>query len=316
MHFARIALAALALGLTQGAIVRADVLDTKLPAQAWSKTFGNMRVQKYGSGSPALILVPGLACGPWSYRDTIGREAAKHAVYAVTLAGFDGLPAGEDATLDAAEASIVTLITSEHLDKPVLVGHSLGGTLALRFGIDHSDLVRAVVAVDGLPVFASLAEASAEQRAAAAQQFYTSVNSASAADYAKVETGYVDDYVTDQTLAAKVATLALRSDQKAVAEYGKELQLLDLRPQLSKITVPAAEIAPLPSLPLPSYMPAFMAQMSASDRSAVTIGFYQSLLAGAPAIKVLPVADSRHFIMLDQPAAFASTLDGFIATLK
>jgi pimeloyl-ACP methyl ester carboxylesterase len=316
MKNAAAALLALGLGLAGAAVAAADPLDAKLPAQAWTKTIGSIQVQKYGAGSPALVLVAGLGCGAWSWRDTIGREASAHAVYTVTLAGFDGVPAGDGATLDGAEASIAMLMTSEHLDRPVLVGHSLGGTLTLRFGLDHPDLVRGIVAVDGAPVMPQLAMATPEQRAAAATEFYTTVTSATPEAYAKLETQFTDDYVTDRTLAAKVSTLVLRSDQKAVAEYGKELYQLDLRPQLSKLSVPAAEIAPIPGLPLPTYLPAFMAAMSPADRRGATLSFYQSLFANAPAVKIIPVDDSRHFVMLDQPAAFAAALDGFVATLK
>src|SRR5580704_1318629 len=100
------------------ASVRADPLDTPLPKPAWERTVGNLRVEKYGSGNPALILVPGLGCGAWSWRDTVAREAAKHTVYTVTLPGFDGLPPGANDTMDAAEASLVTLIAGEKLVKP------------------------------------------------------------------------------------------------------------------------------------------------------------------------------------------------------
>ncbi len=294
---------------------QADPLDTPLPKAAWVKTVGTLRVEKYGQGSPALILVPGLACGSWSWNDAVAREAAHHVVYSVTLAGMDGLPGGPQATIDNAEASIVTLIASEHLDKPVVIGHSLGGSLALRFGIDHGDLVKAIVSVDGTPVMPQLATLTAAERTGASQQFHDVVASQSKADYAKAEAAITADYVTDPALAAKVSDLVLRSDQNAVAEYGRELYLFDLRPMLPKLTVPTAEIAPIPGVPLPSYLPSIMASMSMDDRTKASVGFYQSLLAGAPNLKIIPVVNSRHFVMLDQPAAFQLALDGFLAGL-
>jgi pimeloyl-ACP methyl ester carboxylesterase len=169
---------------------QADPLDTPLPKAAWVKTIGSLRVEKYGQGAPALILVPGLGCGSWAFRDTVAREAPHHVIYSVTMAGTDGLPGGSDATLDNAEASIVTLIANEHLKMPVVVGHSLGGTLALRFGIDHGDLVKAIVSVDGTPVQPQFAMASAAERTAAAQQFYDVVSNQSQADYEKAEARY------------------------------------------------------------------------------------------------------------------------------
>jgi pimeloyl-ACP methyl ester carboxylesterase len=294
---------------------QADPLDTPLPKAAWVKTIGSLRVEKYGQGAPALILVPGLGCGSWAFRDTVAREAPHHVIYSVTMAGTDGLPGGSDATLDNAEASIVTLIANEHLKMPVVVGHSLGGTLALRFGIDHGDLVKAIVSVDGTPVQPQFAMASAAERTAAAQQFYDVVSNQSQADYEKAEARYPADYVTDPALAAKVSTLVQRSDRKVVAEYGRELYLLDLRPLLPKLSVPTAEIAPIPGLPLPSYLPSVMATMSMDDRTKASLGFYRQLLAGTPNLTVIPVVNSRHFVMLDQPAEFQTALDGFLAGL-
>jgi pimeloyl-ACP methyl ester carboxylesterase len=294
---------------------QADPLDTPLPKAAWVKTIGSLRVEKYGQGAPALILVPGLGCGSWAFRDTVAREAPHHVIYSVTMAGTDGLPGGSDATLDNAEASIVTLIANEHLKMPVVVGHSLGGTLALRFGIDHGDLVKAIVSVDGTPVQPQFAMASAAERTAAAQQFYDVVSNQSQADYEKAEARYTADYVTDPALAAKVSTLVQRSDRKVVAEYGRELYLLDLRPLLPKLSVPTAEIAPIPGLPLPSYLPSVMATMSMDDRTKASLGFYRQLLAGTPNLTVIPVVNSRHFVMLDQPAEFQTALDGFLAGL-
>src|SRR5580700_10105628 len=106
------ALAAMLVALAAAA-ARADALDTPTPAPDWTKTVGTMRVEKFGSGGPALILVPGLASGSWAWRPIIAHEAQTHAVYAVTLAGFDGVPLTPDAGLDSADASIATLISTE-----------------------------------------------------------------------------------------------------------------------------------------------------------------------------------------------------------
>ncbi len=76
-------------------------------------TVDGMRVERYGIGSPAMIFVPGLACGSWVWDDAVKTYAGKHAVYTVTLAGFDGLPAQKGAALDAADTSLLKLIDEE-----------------------------------------------------------------------------------------------------------------------------------------------------------------------------------------------------------
>ena len=93
-------------------------------------------------------------------------------VYAVTLAGFDGMPAPTNGgnLFDQADASLLQLIKQQHIDKRVLIGHSLGGTLALRFAGEPAELISGVVTVDGLPIFPGIDRVSADQRTAIAAQ--------------------------------------------------------------------------------------------------------------------------------------------------
>ena len=47
--------------------------------------------------------------------------------------------------------------------------------------------------------------------------------------------------------------------------------------------------------------------------AAQTEAFYRAQYAGVPRLTVASVADSAHFVMLDQPAAFAAALDAALA---
>jgi pimeloyl-ACP methyl ester carboxylesterase len=40
---------------------------------------------------------------------------------------------------------------------------------------------------------------------------------------------------------------------------------------------------------------------------------YPALYATAPTVKIVLVANSQHFVMLDQPDAFNTALDAFLA---
>lgn len=52
--------------------------------------------------------------------------------------------------------AIVAYARARHLEKPVIVGHSLGGFLALWIAAEHPELPGAVVNVDGMPFFGVL----------------------------------------------------------------------------------------------------------------------------------------------------------------
>jgi len=296
---------------------RADDVLAAPGQPAWTRTYGNLTVARYGgNGGPALILVPGLSSGPWTWYDFIRRDAGKHAIYAVTVAGMDGVPVDPTPSLTESVQSIVALIAGEKIDRPVLIGHSMGGSIALRFGTQHAALVRGVVSVDGMPVFPGTEQLTPDQRAASAKQAAERILATTPDQYASYEKALVADYVTDPALAARVATLCLLSDQKAVAAYFKDLFAEDLRAQLPSLAAPTLVVSPVPGLPLPSYLPAAMAQMTLDQRRVAAVQYYSSLMIGTPTVKVVPIDNARHFVMLDQPEAFAQAVETFVDGLK
>jgi pimeloyl-ACP methyl ester carboxylesterase len=289
--------------------------ESALPKPSSVSTIGAMRVERYGQGSPAMIFVPGLASGSWVWDDAVRTFAGSHAVYVVTLGGFDGLPAPAGPLLDGADASLLQLITDEKLDRPILVGHSLGGYLVLRFGTEHASLVRGIVAVDGTPVLPPLAGLTPEQRAAAADGFSAGIRSATPQQFVTTEQQTIATMVTDPENAAHVAALSAKSDQLAVAAYFGELFRVDLRPELTKLTVPTLEIAPVPTVPATTEGPQ-AATATMADRQAAYSQFYRVLFPGAPNLTVVTIPNSKHFIMVDQPKALFDAIGTFVATLK
>ena len=275
-----------------------------------TSTVGTLKVERHGEHGQAVILIPGLQGGPWVWQQTIAALEKNHVVYAVTLAGFDGMPAPADGgnLFDRADASLLQLIEQQKIEKPVLVGHSLGGTLALRFAGEHAGLISGVVAVEGLPIFPGMERASADQRQAMAAQMREKMAAATPEQFKAQTLGYMQNIgVIDPQLALRYAPMNARSDIKASAEYMAEDLASDLRPGLKNANVPILEIAPY-------YAPDFShppMQMSEAQKTA----YYQSLLANAPNARVVSISPSRHYVMLDQPAKFQQALNDFLKSL-
>jgi len=311
-----IALGALALSSSSASRAQAA---TASPGNAGANptsvtTVGTFRVEKYGAGSPAMVFIPGLSCGSWVWDGAVKTYAKTHAVYVVTLAGFDGLPAASGPAMDGADASLLTLVTAEKLKRPVIVGHSLGGFLALRFGEEHSDLVSGIVAVDGLPVFPTLAQSTPEQRGSIADSITSQIATATHDQYLDTQKKTLAAMVTDPAQVDRVADLAAKSDPKAVAAYANDLFRSDLRPALPKLTAPTLEIGPVPTTPAAFEGPQ-AATESMADRAAGYKAFYTSLFPAAPNVTVVMIPNSKHFIMIDQPKALFDTITAFVAKL-
>lgn len=300
--------AALTLALSFAALSTAIASTlAEAPTPVASFDAGTLHVDKYGSGSRALILIPGLGSGPWAWYGTIARFAPQYTIYAITLPGFDGQPATTKGTLFSTFASdFWAMLDAQKIAKPIVIGHSIGGTLAIALGEQHPDRLGGIVSVDGLPVFPMLAQATAEQRAAAGAKLVAMYGTMTADQELAGEVRYMGSVGTiDAALVTPAAQLEAKSDPKAIGAWAREDLSSDLRPQLAKLTVPFLEVMP--------YNPAD-AKPPMNYTQEQTLAFYQSLLAGAPQAKVVAIAPSRHFAMLDQPGQFYAILSAFLST--
>jgi len=102
-----------------------------------------------GNGPLAFVLVHGMG-GRWQHwLETIPALARNARVVALDLPGFgNSEPPAAAATLDGFADSAAELARSLGIDC-VVVGHSMGGPIALRFASRHPDLARAIVLVGG-----------------------------------------------------------------------------------------------------------------------------------------------------------------------
>lgn len=277
---------------------------------ASSRHIGTLTFEKHGDHGRPVILIPGLGGGAWVWKDTVEKLQPDHVVYVVTLAGFDGTPPPKSGNfMDQAQASIVQLVQRDHLNKPVLVGHSLGATLSLKLATERPQLFGGVVAVDGLPVFPGTENMPKAQRPAMATAMQARMNAATPAQFATQQIQYMKTIgLRDPRQAEIYGKLNARSDPKATAQYMAEDFSLDFRDALKNAKLPILEISP--------YNPPDFASGPMAMSEAQKTGSYQSLLANAPDAKVVSISPSRHFVMLDQPAKFQQALDTFLQSLE
>jgi pimeloyl-ACP methyl ester carboxylesterase len=268
---------------------------------------GSMFVERHGDHGKAIILIPGLGSGSWVWEDTIKQLEKNHILYVVTLAGFNGRPSMDGPKMDKAYASLLALINERKLNKPILVGHSLGATLSIWFAQQHSDKIGGVFAVEGLPVFPGTENMPLEQRPTMAQGIKAQMAALTPEAFAAQQLQYMRYIgVIDDKLAQKVAALSSKSDPAATADYMSEIMGMDIRKDMAAIKVPLVEISP--------YNAADFASRNISEEGKRS--YYQSLMQGAPQLKVVSINGARHFPMLDQPKLFADALQNYLTSVE
>ena len=109
-------------------------------------------------GKPDVVLVPGLTSSREVWAGEAKLLAPNYRLHLVQVNGFAGQPAGPNATgeilpaiVDELHAYCETLNT-----KPVVIGHSLGGLLALMLVTKYPSDARKIVIVDSLPFLGML----------------------------------------------------------------------------------------------------------------------------------------------------------------
>ncbi|MFL6659262.1 MAG: alpha/beta fold hydrolase, partial [Massilia sp.] len=227
-------------------------------------------------------------------------------VYVLTLPGFDGRPAVAGKGMAAALDSVRELIASRKLVKPVLIGHSLGGMIALDLAAHSPELVGGVVTLDGLPLMPGSEQWKPEQRGEMAVAMASRMKASSQAAFAAQQQGYMRMMgVTDMSRADALAELTGRSDPNAVTSYAVDAMGVDLRTALPAIKAPVLVIAP--------YFEPDAGQRQITQ--AMTIEYYRGLMEGTPNVQVVSVAPARHFAMFDQPQMVNDAIAAFLKSL-
>lgn len=291
--------------LVTGALLTLTIFTLGVaPTQSFDA--GSVHVDRYGTGSPALVLIPGLTDSGSVWDSTVARYQATHTIYVLTLPGFGGRAPVAAPMLDTVDRDIAAFLPSAN--KPVLIGHSLGGFLVIRLAEEHSDLIRGAIAIDGLPVFAGLDKVTPQRRAAIASAVGEQISASSPAQFEQAETSQLA-MMTKASNVPTALSFSKGASPAATGTYMQELMASDLRPDLSKITVPLLEIGPFDSTLDPN------SQFSPMQTLQQKQAYYASLFANDPTAKVVMIDDSRHFIMLDQPEKLFAAIDAFLAGL-
>jgi pimeloyl-ACP methyl ester carboxylesterase len=109
--------------------------------------------ERSGSGQPELLFLPGWCCDHTAFQPQFDHFAQTHAVTALDLRGVGQSDGPDDGYSIPELADDVAAFCAEvGIEKPVVVGHSLGGMIAVELGARYPSLPSALVLVDPGPI--------------------------------------------------------------------------------------------------------------------------------------------------------------------
>jgi pimeloyl-ACP methyl ester carboxylesterase len=267
--------------------ILAAALLVALPVFAAPRSFS---VDVRGTGSP-VILVPGLACSGEVWASTVARYQSRHELHVLTLAGFAGAKPIEGPLLSTVRSELAEYIREHRLKRPILVGHSLGGFLALWLAATEPGLVGGIVVVDALPFLpaAQQQSATAESVKPQAEMMRSMIAQSTPEAFAAQNRAALATMVTSPKSIEPLAVMGRRSDPKTVASAMYELMTTDLRPLLAKVHAPTLVLA---AGDQPDWRKVF------EDQYATLSG-----------VRIDVAEHARHFVFVDDPPFFFGALD-------
>ena len=256
-----------------------------------------------GQGRP-LILIPGLASSGEVWQATVARLCGPQAArqcHVLTLAGFAGVAPIEGDLLAQVEQELADYIGARKLGQPAIIGHSLGGFLALKMAIDHPARTGKLVIVDSLPALGAtqLASITPPQLQAMATQMQSAMRAQDGATYAASQRRAVSGMASAPADVERIIGWGQRSDRETVIKAMGTLMASDLRQDVAKVQSATLVLG------------TWIAYKDYAPRAAIEATFQQQY-AQLPGVKIALADTARHFIMYDQPDWMYARIEQFL----
>ena len=260
-------------------------------------------VEVTGQGRP-LILIPGLASSGDVWQGTVARLCAPQVArqcHVLTLAGFAGVAPIEGDLLAQAEQQLADYIGANKLGQPVIIGHSLGGFLALKMAIDHPARTGRLVILDSLPALGAtqLPSITPEQLQAMSQQMQSAMRAQDASSASASQRRTVTSMVSAPADVERIIGWGQRSDRETVIRAMGTLMASDLRQDVAKVQSPTLVLG------------TWIAYKGYAPRAAIEATFQQQY-AQLPGVQIALADTARHFIMYDQPDWMYARIEQFL----
>lgn len=264
-------------------------------------------VTRQGSG-PDVVLVPGMGASPKVWASTVA-ALPDFQFHLVQVKGFAGTAPGANATgpvIAPVAREVARYIATQGLDRPAIVGHSMGGVVALMIAARHPGIAGKAMVVDMLPFLGELfcppgEVASAERVAPIAAGISRDMQAQFPEAHAAQVESAVLAVVHDPAQRRLSIEENIASDRGTAAMAFGELIATDLRPELGAIGIPVTILyVTLTGIPR---------VLDDAENDAIFRGQYASLRG----VRLVRVPDSSHFIMADTPERFRVELAAFLA---
>ena len=248
----------------------------------------NLICEAVGSGPP-LVVLHGLFGSSGNWRGIARELAATHSVFSVDLRNHGASPWADSMDYLEMADDVLQLIERLGLDRPAVMGHSMGGKTAMALALRHPARVSRLIVVDIAPVpYADTLTPFAEAM--------RSVDVVAAASRAEVQRRLLHSVADRGVVPFLMQNLVTRNDH-----FDWRLNLLGISAAMPQLcTFPSALLGARFAGPLKVIAGANSNYMAQRDGASFRPMFSD--------IEVEVIEGAGHWVHADQPAAFLANV--------
>lgn len=264
--------------------------------------FQGMDVTVVGEGRP-LVMIPGLNSGAETWTDTCRALQPEVQCHIVQLPGFAGTPRVDTPTfLAPMRDRLLAYIADRKLQRPDVMGHSLGGMLALQMALARPEAVGKLVIVDSLPFFSAVRDPklTADAVRPMATQMAAGMRAADEASFRRQGEAAIQSMTHDAARTAQLKAWGAASDRESTTQAMYELMTTDLRADIAQVTAPTLVLG------------SWAAYKPFGSTLESTRAIFAAQYAALPGARIEMSQDGYHFLMWDDPTWLAGQVRGFL----
>lgn len=263
----------------------------------------SFNIEIRGKGKP-IILIPGLASSGKVWEETTNTLEKNFECHILTLSGFANQKAisVENGYLPIIENEIIKYIQNELKEKPILIGHSLGGFLSLSIASSKPKLLEKIIIVDSYP-FMSLAynpNATVENVLPQAKMMKEMMLSTSDSLFIHQQEMTMPTMIQDSINIKLAIEWSKQSDRKTMAQAMYELMTTDLRNNIENVKIPILVFG------------SWYAGKDYGITKETVKANYKNQFLKADNCEIKIAETAKHFIMWDEPKWFINSVEAFI----
>jgi len=257
-----------------------------------------IKVETIGKGKPILFL-PGFTVPGSIWKETIDNLNLKRKSYIFSYAGFNGNKPIKMPWYSTIKKSIIEYIKVNNMYDIIIIGHSMGGNLAVDIAAELPSRVSKIVIVEALPCMREVMMPNVPTENLYYDSPYNNqLLEMDGQQFKNMASMMSSNMTLNKEKMDSLTNWILEADRKTWVYGYTDLLKLDLRNVLSKVKCEALILGA-------SFPDVKIAKKNYEDQ-------YSNLTNKT----IIMASNSKHFIMFDQPKWFYETINYFLVNGK